>query len=318
MQTPAGAFIPGTRTNFTACAAWYANQSVAFRQEWGWHGAVVNVPKDELAQISLDGCNAWCGSGSAFYQWDQISNTMTTWVLPIIGILLQAPFVSNAFWETTFSLARWLGSPMASLTYILWNIKVSGKCALLVDLAVPYDKRIHSRDTDFGKIRDSFYLLMTMNQFTMRPHVRQKKEAEGLLRVALFSKDLRLLKRGKTPEGFVPRASLDGQFASGEGWHTDITGNSPPPTLRFRNEDDLEPVGSINKMRQDLAQSMRDGRKRGVVPVFISTLWFLFALALSIQSAFGFIGVNAQAHDRKPPFPSHLGETCCRAYQRHK
>lgn len=36
---------------------------------------------------------------------------------------------------------------------------------------------------------------------------------------------------------------------------------------------------------------------RGVVPVFISTLWFVFSLVLSIQAAFGVLGDNAQAHD---------------------
>jgi len=34
-----------------------------------------------------------------------------------------------------------------------------------------------------------------------------------------------------------------------------------------------------------------------VIPVFISFLWFLFALALSIQLAFGDIGGNETAHN---------------------
>ena len=42
---------------------------------------------------------------------------------------------------------------------------------------------------------------------------------------------------------------------------------------------------------------MRGARKRGVVPVYISTSWFLFSLAISIQSAFGLIGLNVEAHD---------------------
>jgi hypothetical protein len=73
---------------------------------------------------------AICGTAPDWYPWSTSSNTITTWVLPIIGTLLQAPFESNAFWRTFKASCRWLGSPMASLAYILWNIKVSGKCAL--------------------------------------------------------------------------------------------------------------------------------------------------------------------------------------------
>ncbi len=77
-----------------------------------------------------------------------------------------------------------------------------------------------------------------MNQFTMKPNVSVKREAEGLLRIVLFSKDLQLLDKN----------------------------------IRLATE------------RQRLAKDLREARKRGVVPVFISTLWFLFSLAISIQS----------------------------------
>jgi len=118
-------------------------------------------------------------------------------------------------------------------------------------MAVPYDYRSSSKHTDFGNIRDSFYILMTLNQYSIKPVASLKDEAEGLLRIVLFSKDLRLL-----------------------GTKT-----------------------SLREMRQDLAQSLRKRRRRGVVPVFISTMWFLFSLAISIQAAFGLIGQNATAHD---------------------
>ena len=107
-----------------------------------------------------------------------------------------------------------------------------------VDMAVPYEDQVPGPGSDFASIRDSFYILMTMNQFTMNPQASVRKESEGLLRIALFSKDLRL--HGTT--------------------------------------------SSLKETRQKLAQELREGRKRGVVPVFISTMWFLFALGLSIQS----------------------------------
>ena len=51
------------------------------------------------------------------------------------------------------------------------------------------------------------------------------------------------------------------------------------------------------RRRCELAQSFREGRKKGVIPVFISFLWFVFALALSIQLAYSDIGGNETAHN---------------------
>lgn len=122
----------------------------------------------------------------------------------------------------------------------------------MVDMAVEYDHKFSSEGSNFAHIRDSFYILMTMNQFAMKPEVSSHKaEAEGLLRIVLFSKDL------------------------------ELHGSEP----------------SLRDYRHNLARDLRRRRKRGVVPVFVSTAWFLFSLAISIQSAFGLIGNNAEAHD---------------------
>ena len=40
---------------------------------------------------------------------------------------------------------------------------------------------------------------------------------------------------------------------------------------------------SLVKRRRKLARTIREHRKRGVVPVFISLMWFLFSLVVSIQ-----------------------------------
>lgn len=40
---------------------------------------------------------------------------------------------------------------------------------------------------------------------------------------------------------------------------------------------------TLKLKRQRLAQELRQRRRRGVVPVWISTSWFLFSLAISIQ-----------------------------------
>ena len=77
--------------------------------------------------------------------------------------MLQAPYESNEFWQTVWATARWVGGPVASLSYTLWNIKVTGKCALMVDMASVYDD-IPPRDSEFGQMRDSLYILSVMNQ----------------------------------------------------------------------------------------------------------------------------------------------------------
>ena len=154
----------------------------------------------------------------------------------------------------------------------------------LVDMSVPYNEKNATRHSDFGSIRDSFYLLSTMNQYIMRSKVRQKKEAEGLLRIALFSKDLRLLT--EIPKALEP-------ILAGPRDQSGLTFRVVEPGTTAA----LEPDGHLNKLRQDLAEELRVGRKRGVVPVYISTAWFLFSLGLSIQSAFGLLGENAEAHD---------------------
>ena len=77
--------------------------------------------------------------------------------------MLQAPYESNEFWQTIWATARWVGSPVAALSYTLWNIKITGKCAMMVDMATPYGQ-VPKQDSPFGQMRDSLYILSVMNQ----------------------------------------------------------------------------------------------------------------------------------------------------------
>lgn len=189
------------RVNFGECHARYAantTEGEALRAQWGWHGPLLGIKYNATTQISRAGCLAVCGPGMANYPWTQVSSTITTWILPVVGTLLQAPFESNATKRTVLAITRWVGSPIASLSYVLWNIKVSAKAALMVDMAVTYDET-PDRKTDFGSMRDSMYLLLVMNQYTLKPTaVLREKEAEGLLRIVLFSKDLKLTDTDKS------------------------------------------------------------------------------------------------------------------------
>ena len=62
-------------------------------------------------------------------------------------------------------------------------------------------------------------------------------------------------------------------------------------------EGSVEARDNIVARRRELALNLREGRKKGVIPVFISFLWFVFALGLSIELAFDDIGGNATAHN---------------------
>lgn len=218
-------------TNFKECAIKFSantTQGEEYRRKWTWHGPITGIDRNYSSQISLEGCKELCGKGIDFYLWTEISGTITTWILPVVGILLQAPFESNAALRTLFAITRWVGSPIASLSYVLWNIKVSAKAALMVDMSVRYEER-PERNSDFGSMRDSMYLLLVMNQYTIKPAAYlREKETEGLLRIALFSKDL---------------------------------------TLKGNN-------GTLRQLREDLADDIREMRRRGAVPgTFVSFTW---------------------------------------------
>ncbi|KAK4580443.1 hypothetical protein LTR86_000646 [Recurvomyces mirabilis] len=180
---------------------------------------------------------------------------------------------------------RWIGSPIASLSYTLWNIKVSGRCALMVDMASEYLDRDEDPSSDFSSMRDSMYLLATLNQYSitgdvMKVNRQGSKAAEGLLRVTLFSKDLRLLKRQYTVEELhhaqpVVRPQVASSLSLSQAIFADFDHS-------IEAEGRLEPDKELNSMRQRLARQLRETRRKGVVPVF---------------SSFGLVGQDAVAHD---------------------
>lgn len=167
--------------NFTICSQdfiqAFSNSSLNlqnlthFRYNEPVYGPLSRLNNSNRTIVTLEGCRIICGTGSDYYDWKDSSATITTWVLPVIGLLLQAPYESNEFWRTLRALARWLGNPVASLSYTLWNIKVTSKCALIVDMAtnyehIPglYDEEAPGQLSQFAQFRDSMYILSVMNQ----------------------------------------------------------------------------------------------------------------------------------------------------------
>lgn len=65
----------------------------------------------------------------------------------------------------------------------------------------------------------------------------------------------------------------------------------------FSDELPMTTEDSLKGRRKKLAGTIRAFRKKGAIPVFVSTLWFLLAMGISIQLAFADRGTNMDAHD---------------------
>lgn len=85
--------------NFTQCAVDFLTNKTNI-ERYAYHGPVRGIVANSSTQITYDGCLALCGSGSAYYDWYAVSNTILTWVLPVLGIILQAPYEPHAVWST--------------------------------------------------------------------------------------------------------------------------------------------------------------------------------------------------------------------------
>lgn len=139
-------------------------------------------------------------------------------------------------------------------------MRISANCAAFLDKAtrrkdfpkeIIEDEKGHKTRSDYASYRDACFLLSVMNQYTINVRFNGAS-AEKLLKVALFSHDLRL------------------PVAAG---------------------------GSIEEVRQILARDTRESRKRGTVQCFLSMLWFIFGMVISIQQSFGLLGQEAPAQN---------------------
>lgn len=174
------------RPNFAQCGTDFQNNPAGIYNRFLYNGSVQGLlSAARPAFITVQGCKELCGTGVDYYSWLDASNTITTWILPIAGLLVQAPYESNKAWQTILALCRWSGSPIAALSYILWNIKVTGKCALMVDMATKYEE-YPEQGSEFSMMRDALYILCIMNQYSAKQSL-PPVEAERLLRLALFS-----------------------------------------------------------------------------------------------------------------------------------
>ncbi|KAI9855570.1 MAG: hypothetical protein M1824_006072 [Vezdaea acicularis] len=285
--------------NFTDCRITFVANPDKYSQ-YRYTGKLYDgfIPTDEERRtiISLQGCKDFCGAGVDYYKWQDVAKTITTWVLPIIGLLLQAPFESNQFRNTLIALVRWIGSPIASLSYILWNIKIIGKSALMVDMSTKFNV-LFNEDTRPGRLRDSMFILSVMNQYTLNPR-RDTRKAIALLRIVLFADEIPSV-RNFDPSQLTGRPAPAPELRDKEAndINTSLLTAAPLDLQSARSALRSATPLDLQKIRRKLAKALREGRKRGIVPVFITQMWFIFSLAISINDAFGQVGQNATAHD---------------------
>jgi hypothetical protein len=155
--------------NLTSCSEKFASSP-----NWQLYGYLSNdtgLPGEQRV-ISRSGCQALCGLGADTYDWMSIANSIATWVFLSLAYSYRLPS------KATIPRVRYFRSfdgldPPSALS--------------------PYNER-PSEGSDFSSIRDSFYILAVMNQYTINPKMRIPTHgpdvAEKLLRAALFDEIL--------------------------------------------------------------------------------------------------------------------------------
>jgi hypothetical protein len=166
---------------FADCLVKFYNNSTLLEQ-YAFYGTIWNPEPDGL-YITKHGCNTVCGTKPELHSWNDSSRAITTWVLPMLGMLLSAPFVSNEFRNTLRATVRWLGSPIMSLKQVLCSLELNSNCCRWLDMAVGIDD-YPEQESLFGKLRDSLYLLSLLNQCTFDA---KSEDDLRILRIALFS-----------------------------------------------------------------------------------------------------------------------------------
>ncbi|MCJ1258384.1 hypothetical protein MMC24_006217, partial [Lignoscripta atroalba] len=161
---------------------------------------------NQTIHVTYDLCSAKCGSKIYFYNWGQASTILMTWSFPILSLAVTASYVSNDSSGTLWASARWFGSPLSALTQTFLSLQAGGKCASIVRLAMEHGVALEE-GSDFDEIRDSFYLLGAMNQFTVNEAI-SRLEADSLIRTALFSQKLKRDEEGGELDLVVERKIL--------------------------------------------------------------------------------------------------------------
>jgi hypothetical protein len=143
------------KVNCTACSTQFLGNLDLYKN-YTYTGRVAGISLGQAPPLlTLEGCYHLCGTGPEYYEWSKASSTILTWIMPMLALLVKAPFgAGTPPKRTLLNSLRWIGSPIGSLAYIFWNIKVMGKCPHMADMASPYEE-IPPAGTEYADIRDS-------------------------------------------------------------------------------------------------------------------------------------------------------------------
>lgn len=139
--------------------------------------------------LTQQGCLDVCGSGPEWKDVVDAFSILTTWVLPIIGLLTSLPYdsLSEKKRKNLEAFSNWIGAPAAALTTTVWNISMIQKCRILTTATDEPEMQ--------PLLRDSLYILSCINQYqyprnTLNPLAYERRDT-ALLRgvLAPFVKD---------------------------------------------------------------------------------------------------------------------------------
>ncbi|EPS37085.1 hypothetical protein H072_9293 [Dactylellina haptotyla CBS 200.50] len=245
-----------------------------------------------------------CGDSSGLYHWTLVSDTLTTWILPLFGLIVSLPWESNKRGHTILMIFRWIGSPFATLTYIFWNLRVMGRAATMIDLGVArrplkmskYKKKPKPKGIDDDEDPVEMEALEAGIHITRTDslaHDEQSIETNEELEEDPDPNDETF---ASVRDSFSILCVMNQYKLSSSLPISESTLRKNILTALFLTDLSSRKFG-VDATRTAVAAELRRLRKRGVVPILASLGWYFFALAISMYKAFGDVGDNATAHN---------------------
>jgi hypothetical protein len=104
---------------FIACSAQFLD-NLALYNKYTYTGRAAGISLGQAPPLlTLEGCYHLCATGPEYYEWSKASSTILTWIMPLLALLVKAPFgASSPPKRTLLNNLRCIGSPIASSAYI--------------------------------------------------------------------------------------------------------------------------------------------------------------------------------------------------------
>jgi hypothetical protein len=105
--------------NFAACSAQFLDNLDLYKK-YTYTGRAAGISLGQAPPLlTLEGCYHLCGIGPEHYEWSKASSTILRWIMPMLALLVKAPFGAASPPKRTLSNTLcWIGTRIASLAYI--------------------------------------------------------------------------------------------------------------------------------------------------------------------------------------------------------